>query len=102
MGLEAIMSSRVDMLDCDYSALGGLNWILTLFKVGLGFEFGQFYNCEWKNYSFDRAIARVGLLDDVVKWWSYALLPESCIVKKQTTADDNFYEPFFDPSVLIE
>lgn len=49
-GAELIFTMRIDMLDCDFGAFGGINQILNFFDSGLPSQYGEFQYCEWKNY----------------------------------------------------
>jgi hypothetical protein len=50
------------------------------------------YDCEWKNYVIDKPIFRFSF-DDLIDWYSYELMPETCLVKKGDGTQ--FYTPDF-------
>ena len=69
--IELDMYPELDFWDCNFGAMGIINWILEFFDVGT--TYGTPSDCVWKNYQFDLPILQLGLDTAGVNFGSYSM-----------------------------
>ena len=82
-GLELVVTSNIDILDCNFGLLGTLYYLGFVIQQGYDSRFGQAADCDFRSYWFEKTpLIRIGL-DGVVDWWKYTVVPEQCAVRKK-------------------
>jgi hypothetical protein len=76
------VTGSVDVLDCALGAFGTFYELFLYYAKGWPKQFGESTDCDFRSYWFEkRPIFRIGV--DNIKWWSYSVLPEQCLVKEK-------------------
>ena len=82
-GLEMILTTNLEILDCNLGLMGTVYYLGFVIQQGYDPRFGQAMDCEFRSYWFDRSPLVRLALDGLVDWWHQTIVPEQCAVRKR-------------------
>jgi hypothetical protein len=83
-GLELVVTGSLDVPDCGMGILGTIYELVMYNVYKWPKEFGTAFDCQTRQYWFEKKpIYRIGLDNIVKEWWQQTILPETCMVREK-------------------
>jgi len=81
-GLEMVLTTNLDIKDCNYGLLGTIYQLGWVIQQGYSANYGQATDCDFRSYWFEKRPLVHIKADDFLKETIKSVIPETCLNKK--------------------